>query len=317
MLSPPFYVSILGLGSQGMEHLQACLDSSFVHVNCLCDPAVHEMELHEGFPGIHCESDWRCLPDNTDGVIIATPPETYRDLIPGLLEKGLHILLEKPPGCSTAEALDYIKMARKAGKIIQPCAQRQFHPAYRELAHRLPGLSPKVCQIVMDITHRPSGWRTRREVGALLDLGYHAVDLARMLFGDLSLVTATCLDGNGLPSLGGGDSEAILLFYAESGTWVRIRTARAVEQKREWVRLQGEGGCYTADRSGIVFSGPDGSSCPLLQCDRNWDNAMRDQLADWVESCRSFSENGRLFEKNWGALITLRLIEEAYHVHLL
>ena len=56
---------------------------------------------------------------NLDAVVVATPDRRHYEPACAALEAGLHLLVEKPFTTSTAEADDLLRLARRAGRIIQ------------------------------------------------------------------------------------------------------------------------------------------------------------------------------------------------------
>ncbi|MFN0147329.1 MAG: Gfo/Idh/MocA family protein, partial [Dehalococcoidia bacterium] len=53
-----------------------------------------------------------------DIVIIATPPETHRDLAIAAMEHGKHVLVEKPLATSTADAEEMVRVAKRTGRTL-------------------------------------------------------------------------------------------------------------------------------------------------------------------------------------------------------
>ena len=57
--------------------------------------------------------------DKIDGVHIATPNTTHYELALGALEKGKHVLLEKPMTLSSRSAFELTRMAKENGLVLQ------------------------------------------------------------------------------------------------------------------------------------------------------------------------------------------------------
>ncbi|UCC67503.1 MAG: Gfo/Idh/MocA family oxidoreductase [Armatimonadota bacterium] len=66
-----------------------------------------------------------------DGVIIATPHTLHYEHIMTCLDRGLHVLAEKPMVCTTAHAKSVIRKAKQTGLILMLAYQRHFYPAFR------------------------------------------------------------------------------------------------------------------------------------------------------------------------------------------
>jgi predicted dehydrogenase len=66
-----------------------------------------------------------------DGVIIASPHTTHYQQIMTCLDRGLHVLTEKPMVCSVAHAKDVIRKSQQKKRILMISYQRHFSPAFR------------------------------------------------------------------------------------------------------------------------------------------------------------------------------------------
>jgi predicted dehydrogenase len=66
-----------------------------------------------------------------DGVIIASPHTVHAEQILTCLDRGLHVLTEKPMVCSVAEAKAVIRKSQQKKRILMISYQRHFSPAFR------------------------------------------------------------------------------------------------------------------------------------------------------------------------------------------
>jgi len=64
--------------------------------------------------------------DDVDAVVMGTPPETHPDLVCEALERGLHVLVEKPFALTVADADRMIDTADAQGKILAVVHNLQF-----------------------------------------------------------------------------------------------------------------------------------------------------------------------------------------------
>ena len=72
-----------------------------------------------------------------DFVDICTPTSSHLPLTLWALEQGYHVLCEKPVALSAAEAVRIRDAARAAGRIVMPCHQYRFNPAWLALKQAL------------------------------------------------------------------------------------------------------------------------------------------------------------------------------------
>jgi predicted dehydrogenase len=131
--------------------------------------------------------------NNIDCVIISTDPLTHYKYAKWALEKGLHILMDKPitseknisSSLKKAKKLisDYDKLARiyqkaknKKHIIFSLMSQRRYHPLYKIMKENVVEVFNETnCPITSIQTFHSDGqWRTPNEI---IDLGYHGYNL--------------------------------------------------------------------------------------------------------------------------------------------
>lgn len=67
-----------------------------------------------------------------DFVDICTPPSSHVELAHWALEQGYHVLCEKPVAVTAKEAGRLAAAARRAGRVLFPCHQYRFNPAWQK-----------------------------------------------------------------------------------------------------------------------------------------------------------------------------------------
>jgi predicted dehydrogenase len=170
-----------------------------------------------------------------------------------------------------------------------------------------------ISQVVfrLDLDKTASGWR--KDVGSLVDLGFHAVDFMRALFGDVHLISSTLFDSQGHPCRDRIDAEAHLLFKVESGAFLRVIVRAGVEKKCELLEVQSRTHQLRADRASLKLTRNDGTVIKSGEFDSGWDTAMDAQLRAFVKRVRSaLGGDDRLELSTMFGLITMRLIEEIH-----
>jgi len=68
-----------------------------------------------------------------DAVAIATPPATHHPLAKRALERGKHVLVEKPLAVSSAEASELVELARQAERVLMPGHTFVYSPAVNKV----------------------------------------------------------------------------------------------------------------------------------------------------------------------------------------
>ena len=79
--------------------------------------------------GTAAVADYRDLVDEVDAAIIATPTYTHRDVALEFLNRGLHVLVEKPLAASVREADDLVAAGRRRKRVLQVGHVERFNPA--------------------------------------------------------------------------------------------------------------------------------------------------------------------------------------------
>lgn len=310
----PLPIALIGLGNQGREHLRNCLDHPDLVVVC----AVVDPHLDGGIARADVSLPGECrrfssikdLPAGlARGAIVATPPSLYRELLPDLIDSGLHLLVEKPLGMNLGEAGDLLDLAARKQRVLIPAVQRRFHESYQSTQEQLEKMGPiHQAVLILELDKKPDAWRRVEKIGALVDLGFHALDLARGLFGDLHMISSTLLDRAGRLCRDRADAESHLLLHTESGTFLRIIVKDGAPQKREVFHAYSETHHLVANREGWKLYQQD----ILLeehQNSREWKAAMGRQLGLFVDACLSPVPIRSEASGKFG-LITMKLLEE-------
>jgi predicted dehydrogenase len=123
-----------------------------------------------------------------DFVDICTPTASHLELTLWALEHGYHVLCEKPVALSRAETDRIADAARAAGRIVFPCHQYRYNPAWQALRSAVEGGAIGRWHLAEFHVHRvaadagagrtPKPWRglaAESRGGVLLDHGSHLV----------------------------------------------------------------------------------------------------------------------------------------------
>jgi predicted dehydrogenase len=134
--------------------------------------------------------------ENLDAVAVCTPNKFHAPISINALNKGLHVLCEKPMALNPAECRDMMQAAEASGKTLG-IAYRYRHKPTSQAAKRVieSGELGEIYAVrVQGLRRRgiPSwGVFTNKELqggGALVDFGVHLLDLALWLVGNPRLV---------------------------------------------------------------------------------------------------------------------------------
>ena len=189
---PPLQVAVVGCGGRSRSsHLPLLKEFADAQVVALCDPvkaardaAGDEFGVARRYAGVEELLDAEAL----DAVFIATPPHLNATAALPCLERGLHTLLEKPPGMSVAETVTLRDAAARTGAKAMVGWNRRFHPLIVEARERVEARGA-VTQIVGEFHKSMARYMEAGGIAEvvmdnmLLESPIHAVDLVRALAG--------------------------------------------------------------------------------------------------------------------------------------
>lgn len=148
-------------------------------------------------PEVHSTPDE--MFDHVDAVIVASSNSSHHAIAKAALERGLHVLCEKPLGLNGAEADDLAATAARTGATTLTPFTYRFMPVFGELRHRIEsGFVGRPYHMAARYytgfaRDGEYAWRfDRAEAGSgvLGDLGSHWIDLALYLLGPITEVGA-------------------------------------------------------------------------------------------------------------------------------
>lgn len=268
-----------------------------------------------GIPSFKSIDDDGAL-ENASAVVIAVPPTRVGQVQRDCIRKGIAILVEKPLAGSLAELADLQDSLMSAPVPLIVGVQRRSHPSYVALRAALQSNRPSEMSVRITLGRPtgdlPAGHRANRSLcrgGALLDLGYHALDLVHFVLGQpLELVSCFLESAGDLAT----EIESSAKLLGRCGTtWVRIEVDRHGGKRQEEVRVRTSEGVWIADREQVIS--PEGDH--FYQCSGSWEAAEFGRLAELAGAVTSKSH---VPVDLWEHLMAFELIERAYamaHIH--
>ena len=158
----PLRMGVFGTGALGRHHVRILSEMQGVEMVGLydLDPAVGA-SVGEEF-GVRSFPDAASLAHGIDAAVVAVPTSDHAEVGCGLLERGIHVLIEKPIASTLAEADRLVHAAE--GKVLAVGHVEFFNPAVQRLLeleqtpgfveiHRLARFSPRSLDIdvVLDL----------------------------------------------------------------------------------------------------------------------------------------------------------------------
>jgi len=229
----------IGLGSAGRRRLQALVRNGRVHVAGAADAdaSARSFAVEALGSGVRiADSGADLLAGLTaEAAVVSTPNHLHRGLVIAALEKGLHVLCEKPLGDGVAATAQCVDTALRVKRLLRPGANHLWLPSVREAERLLArGEYGPILDLEIAVGHGrgeslPS-WFKRPELsggGALKDNGAHAVLLA---------LRWLALDGDTLARVDSCQLRAADWAAVELGADVRMRSAqgRSIRVRCRW-----------------------------------------------------------------------------------
>lgn len=219
-------MAAIGTGSLGRHHARNYAElarEGRIEFVGACD--VHEETAVQAGKDNESEffTDWRELLDKVDAVSIATPTETHCEIACAFLEKGVHVLVEKPMASTLAEADKMIAAAETSGAKLMVGQLERFNPA-------MVALRPFVTNPLYFEIHRVSPFPNRSlDVDVVLDVMIHDLDAVQWLVGEDVKVSA--IHAVGIPVISDKVDAANARIEFENGAVANITASRIGTEK--------------------------------------------------------------------------------------
>ena len=155
-------VAVIGAGHMGRFHAEKFARVPGVELAAVVDPDPARAKV----------SDYRKVLGEVQAAVIAVPTNLHHEVARAFLERGVHLLVEKPLAATLEEADDLVDLAKKKNAVLQVGHVQRYSNAFQALAKR-------VDKALYIDAERLAGFKQRgAEVDVILDLMIHDIDLA-------------------------------------------------------------------------------------------------------------------------------------------
>ena len=266
-------VVVIGVGGVGGPTLQGCCRSAAVRVVGISDkdPEIASQAGRQANVPFYTDNRRLLAETHPRAAFIAAPPMAAPDLINACAERGIHVWKQLPLARDLTEGLALVSRMEKAGLKFVIGTQRRFAYGYHNANQRL----DRIGQVFLARAHylfnwgRSLKWRGDRASaggGALMELGYHPIDLLVRMFGLPEEVYGQSTSGqrpeigdNGVhPVYDTDDTAASILRYA-NGMMASVVTTRSSGPVSEELSLHGRTGSLRANSESFLLRDPDGN----------------------------------------------------------
>lgn len=171
-------VAVAGCGVMGRNHLRVLSDLGECELAAVSDQdsnAVSAISQKYGVPGFR---SWRDMlaQERLDTLVVAVPTRIHCEVGVAALERGLHVLVEKPISYTLGEGRTLVEAARRAKRLLAVGHIERFNPAVRELQRRV--AAGEIGRVFQINARRQGPFPARiRDVGVVIDLATHDLDV--------------------------------------------------------------------------------------------------------------------------------------------
>ncbi len=238
-------ICVIGLGAMGRNHARVLADLPGAALVAVADPGERARATFRPFAGTAVYADYREMLDKEkpDCAVVACPSELHAEVGCDLMNRGVHVLVEKPIAKKIEEAKELIDTAKRTGKKLMVGQIERFNPAVQDLKRRVE--AKELGQIFQLHARRLSPFPSRiQDVGVILDLATHDIDAMHFVTG--SKVVRAYAETARKAHKSCEDMLAGLLRFASGEIGVLDVSWLSPKKLRElWV--VGEGGTLVAD----------------------------------------------------------------------
>jgi len=239
-------VGVVGVGHIGKNHARLYAQTESAEFSAIFDSDPQTAATIAGHYKVRAAQSLEEFAALVDAASIATPTNSHHAIGLALLEKGKHLLIEKPITEDPAEASELAEMAAQRKLVLQIGHVERFNPVLSALEARL--THPRFIE-----AHRLSPFPNRStEIGVVLDLMIHDLEII------LHLVRANVqsIDAVGVPVLSRHEDIANARIRFENGCVANVTSSRISPERMRKIRVFQEDAYLSLDyqnQSGEIY----------------------------------------------------------------
>lgn len=197
-------VALIGAGKMGISHLAILGAHPDVKVVGVADTSKIVTDVLEKYSSFECFSDYKKMLDKTnpDAVFVAAPTKFHGTIVKELLQKGIHVFVEKPFCLNVNEGAELVQLAKLKGAVNQVGYHNKFIGTFEEAKKIMnSGALGDIQHFVGEaygpvvVRKKQETWRSKPEEGGgcLLDYASHVIDLVNYLVAPIDKVHGSLL----------------------------------------------------------------------------------------------------------------------------
>jgi UDP-N-acetylglucosamine 3-dehydrogenase len=174
-------VGVIGAGSMGQNHARILAEQGLLA--CVADsvPAIAKA-VGDKYAVKHFTNYQDLIKSDVDAVVVVTPTTTHEAVATASIKAGKHTLLEKPMTGSSKSLGALAELARKQKVVLAGGFTERHNPVVSFAKATL--RSGDYGELITAATRRVSSMPSRiRDVGVVMDLGVHDIDVVQYIVG--------------------------------------------------------------------------------------------------------------------------------------
>lgn len=168
-------ISLIGVGRMGQFHLNVISQINQINLSGIYDTDENHLNEISKKYNINKFNTLDEAIDNADAVIIASPTIHHFEIAKKAVEKGKHVLVEKPMTETYAQALELEELVKQKNVILQVGHVERFNGAVQELHHIIEKPYLIEARRLAPFTPRIT------DVGVVFDIMIHDLDIVTSL----------------------------------------------------------------------------------------------------------------------------------------
>lgn len=305
-------MAVVGVGHLGRHHARLLAAMSGVELVAVADLDPARAGDVAAAAGTIAVNDWQALPPDLDAVTIAVPTEAHLPVALGLIDRGVHVLVEKPLARSVAEADALIAAAAARGVRLAVGHTERFNPAVTAARAHL--THPRFIE-----AHRLGTFPERSlDIDVVFDLMIHDLDLLLSIVGE----PVVSVEAVGVPVLTPRIDIANVRLRFEGGCIANLTASRISRDRVRKIRFFQPQSYLSIDYAAqevehwTIAPGPGGAPAIVGgKLDVARDEPLKRELEDFVAAVRERRAATVTGEEGRAALaLAAEIVERMNHV---
>lgn len=240
------HVAVVGAGHMGKHHARVYSQMPECRLVAVVDKDIDRARKIASEHGSEPFARVADVPMELHAVTVAVPTVYHAEVAIPLLERGIHVLVEKPLAPDTVSAKQLVEAARRSGRLLQVGHSERFNPVVQAMLKM--GLTPRFIE-----TQRVSPFTFRSaDVGVVFDMMIHDIDIVLHLVRQRDYT----VDAVGVAVLGSCEDVANARIRFGTNAVVNMTASRLALKTDRRIRIFSPAGYLSMDyqkKSGVAI----------------------------------------------------------------